>query len=126
MSNTATPSVEEMLNSALRKAEMQQKQMELEIRFKKNMEIFREVAKSIYDQFIDYKPEELRLSFDANGYLNLVNYNLDQRPVYAEDPVEFCKKQITEFNQQPSLSSIMFGKGKILNDEHFTPSSSIN
>src|SRR5687768_8140444 len=114
-------SVQEMMNAALRKAQMQQLQLELEVRFKRNMDAFRQVAKPIYDQFIDYTPEELRLSFDADGYLNLVNYNLNNKPVYAEDPAAFCEKQFAEYCAQPTLSSIRFGKSKILNSEHHHP-----
>jgi hypothetical protein len=120
MAETNT-SIQEMLNAAMRKAQMQQLQLELEVRFKKNMEAFRQVAKPIYDQFINYQPEELRLSFDAEGYLNLVNYNLNNKPVYAEDPAAFCAKQFAEYRQQPTLSSIKFGKSKILNSEHHHP-----
>lgn len=109
------------MNAALRKAQMQQLQLELEVRFKRNMDAFRQVAKPIYDQFIDYTPEELRLSFDADGYLNLVNYNLNNKPVYAEDPAAFCEKQFAEYCAQPTLSSIRFGKSKILNAEHHHP-----
>lgn len=114
-------SVQELLNAALRKAQMQQLQLELEVRFKKNMEAFRQLAKSVYDQFIDYEPQELRLSFDENGYLNLVNYNLDHKPVYAEDPATFCEKQFADYCRMPTLSSIRFGKSKILNEEHHHP-----
>jgi hypothetical protein len=114
-------SIQDMMNAALRKAQMQHLQLELEVRFKKNMEVFREVAKPIYEQFIEYEPQELRLSFDADGYLNLVNYNLDNRPVYAENPVAFCEKQFSDFCRAPTLSTIKFGKSKILNEEHHHP-----
>lgn len=114
-------SLQQKLNAALRKAQMQQLQLELEVRFKKNMEAFRQAAKPIYDQFINYEPQELRLSFDADGYLNLVNYNLNNKPVYSENPADFCAKQFAEYCARPTLSSIRFGKSKILNTEHHHP-----
>jgi hypothetical protein len=115
------PSAQEMLNAALRKAEMQQLQLELEVRFKKNMEVFRQAAKPIYDQFIAYTPQELRLSFDADGYLNLVNYNLNNKPVYMEDPKNFAAKQVDDFRQRPSVTGITFAKSKIINERHIHP-----
>jgi len=111
-------SVQEMLNAALRKAEMQQLQLELEVRFKKNMEVFRQAAKPIYDQFINYQPEELRLSYDTDGHLNLVNYKLNNKPVYAEDPKVFTLKQVEDFARKPSITSITFAESRLINDKH--------
>ncbi|MCR6653756.1 MAG: DUF115 domain-containing protein [Cellvibrionaceae bacterium] len=117
----ASQSVQELLNAALRKAEMNQLQLQLELRFKKNMEIFKKAAQPIYDQFIQYEPKELRLSFDAAGYLNLVNYTLDNKPVYPEDPQVFTRRQVEDFCQLPSITSISFAKSKIINERHIHP-----
>lgn len=119
--NKANESAQDILQNALRKAEMQHLQLQLEIRFKKNMEMFKGVAKSIYDQFIDYQPEELRLSFDEQGYLNLVNYKLNNKPVYSSNPVQFTKKQFEAFCHTPTMSAIRFGKSKIINLDHKHP-----
>jgi hypothetical protein len=108
----------DQLHELLRQAELQNLQLQLELRFKKNMAIFKEAAPDIYHQFIDYEPKELRLLYTEDGHLNLVNYNLNNRPVYASDPKEFIATQVKEFITLPSISSVNFAKSKIMNDAH--------
>lgn len=115
-SNT-TSNIQQML----RHAEMRQVQLKLEITFKRNMEAFKQIAPQIYEQFIDYQPEELRLIYTEDGFLNLVNYKLNNKPVYTGDPAVFCEEQYQAFKKQPTLSNIHFGKTKITNDKHIHP-----
>lgn len=117
----ANPSTPDILKQALRKAEMQNLQLQMEMRFKHNMEAFKTVARTIYDQFIDYQAEELRISYDTNDNLNLVNYKLNNKPVYAKNPVEFCEEQFNAFRQVPTMSVIRFGKSKIVNEDFKHP-----
>lgn len=119
--NNTSQNANDIIQAALRKAEMQNLQLQLEIRFKHNMNAFKQVAKQIYDQFIDYNPEELRLSFDSEGHLNLVNYKLNNKPVYASDPVKFSEEQFHAFAKKPTMSVIRFGKSKIVNEDHKHP-----
>ncbi len=119
--STANESVNDKLQAALRKAEMQNLQIQLEMRFKHNMEAFKIVAKTIYDQFIQYDPQELRLSYDENNFLNLVNFKLNNKPVYATDPVKFSEEQFNAFCRTPTMSVIRFGKSKIVNEDHKHP-----
>ena len=51
----------DQLQELLRQAELQNLQLQLELRFKKNMAIFKEAAPDIYHQFNNYEPKELRL-----------------------------------------------------------------
>jgi hypothetical protein len=118
----SSPSPEtDSISAMLRKAEMQTLQLQLEVRFKKNMAIFKEAARDIYDQFIDYQPKELRLMFTSEGYLNLVNYQLANKPVYESEPQEFIEKQVQDFLNRPAFSSVSFSKSKIMNDAHIHP-----
>lgn len=112
------PETPSSFEDLLRRAEMQTLQLELEVRFKRNMAIFKEAAPEIYDQFIDYQPRELRLFYTPEGYLNLVNYNLNNRPVYDRDPKLFIDQQVKDFIQRPTFSNVSFGKSKIMNDAH--------
>ncbi len=107
------------LDKMIRKIEMQKSQLEMEVRFNKNMALFKSVAPSIYEQYVNYQPEELRLSYDKDGYINLVNYKLDNKPVYASDPKEFTRKQIENYEKRPSLTNISFTKTKEAEDDHF-------
>lgn len=111
-------SPEALLQALLRRAEMQNLQLELEVRFKRNMALFKEAAPEIYEEYIHYEPKELRLEYTPEGYLNLVNYQLNNKPVYAENPAIFCEKQADDFLHQPIYSSVSFAKSKIMNDSH--------
>lgn len=109
------------IQQMLRQAEMQQLQMKLELTFKRNLEAFKQVAPQIYDQFHNYQPEELRLLYTDDGFLNLVNYKLNNKPVYTGDPAVFCEEQFEAFKKTPTLSNINFGKTRISNDKHIHP-----
>jgi len=88
------------LDVLIRQAEQQKLQMEMELQFQRNMALFKEFAKPIYDQFFDYTPTELKVGIDSNGDLNLINTQ-DGKPVYNSNPKEFCKKQVDSYAQNP-------------------------
>ncbi|MFL0809599.1 MAG: DUF115 domain-containing protein [Agarilytica sp.] len=102
----------------LRKVEMQQMQLKLEVQFKRNMELFKVKAPEIYNEYINYKPEELQLSFDKAGFLNLVNSKLNNKPVYSDDPEKFSLKQAEQFTKTPVMSVISFTNAKQHNPNH--------
>ena len=98
------------IEQALHRIEVQARNVELQVQFKKNMDLFKKHVPRIYAEFSNYTPEELRISYDKEGFLNLVNINLNNKPVYAEDPKEFCKKQLDVFRKKPLVSVINFSK----------------
>ena len=55
----------QVLQALSRQADTQQLQLQLEGQFKRNMEAFKTIAPQIYEQFIDYQPQELRLAGDS-------------------------------------------------------------
>ncbi|HEY7773188.1 MAG TPA: 6-hydroxymethylpterin diphosphokinase MptE-like protein, partial [Marinagarivorans sp.] len=109
------------IQQMLRQAEMQQIQLKSEITFKRNMEAFKQVAPQIYDQYSNYQPEELRLIYSDDGYLNIANYKLNNKLVYTGDPAAFCEAQFESFKKRPTLSTITFSKSKITNEDHIHP-----
>ncbi|TQV84154.1 motility associated factor glycosyltransferase family protein [Exilibacterium tricleocarpae] len=115
---TETAQTTANLDTLVRKLEMQKKQLELEVRFNNNMALFKAVAPAIYNQYSNYQPEELRLSYDKDGHVNLVNYKLDNKPVYAYDPEAFCTEQVDNYLKNPGASCISFQKAQIMNEEH--------
>ena len=44
----------------------------------KYLELFKNTMPSIYNQYVNYQPQEQRWSFDHNNHRNLVNYPLDK------------------------------------------------
>jgi len=91
---------------ALRQAELKHKNLELKVQFNSNMELFRTKIPRIYTRFKDYEPEELRLLFSEEGYVNLVNFKLDNKPVYGIDPQEFSKLQVANYIKKPNISCV--------------------
>lgn len=109
------------LQALVRQAEMQQLQLQLEVNFKRNMMAFKAIAPQIYEQFINYQPQELRLIYTDEGYLSLVNFQLNNKPVYSTDPKVFTHQQFDAFCGSPMLSNISFAPTKITNEEHIHP-----
>ncbi len=109
------------IQQVLRQAKMQQLQLELEITFKRNMAAFQKISPQIYNQYIQYQPQELKLIYTEEGYLNLVNFKLNNKPVYNGNPKEFCHEQFQHFKHRPTLSNIKFAKTKISNQDHIHP-----
>lgn len=112
---------QQALQAIVRQAEMQQLQLQLEVTFKRNMAAFKILSPQIYDQFIDYQPKELRLIYTEEGYLSLVNFQLNNKPVYASEPKKFTNQQFDAFCRAPMLSNISFAPTKIHNEEHIHP-----
>lgn len=106
--NDTTPAMTD-LEALIQQAERQQKQMELELQFQKNMELFKKFAPQIYNRFIDHTPTELQLGYDKDGKLNLVNIDTSV-PVYNRDPEEFIDHQLQTFNDNPKWLKIGFQK----------------
>ena len=100
--NTASEPQSQMteLDALIRQAELQKIQMQMELQFQRNMELFKQFARPIYDQFFDYTPEELQIGLDREGNLNLLNTK-DGRPVYKGDPKEFCQTQVAHYTKNP-------------------------
>lgn len=107
------------IDALLRRAEMQKTQMELNLRFQKNLELFNKFMPSVFKAYENYNPEELRLSFEDDGNINLVNYQLNNKPIYGENPKEFAHKQVDHFIANPMVSSIDFVESRLLNPRHF-------
>jgi len=105
MPETASPTTH--LNMLIRQAEIQQQQMKLEVQFQKNMALFKQFARPIYDEYINYKPQELHLSYDETGYINLIN-SKNGKPVYNEDPRIFCQRQLSDYRRLPTRFKIDF------------------
>ncbi|NIB43229.1 motility associated factor glycosyltransferase family protein [Pseudomaricurvus alkylphenolicus] len=98
------------INELLRQAEMKHRQLQMEVQFQKNMELLKLVAPALHERFLDYTPEELRLSYDSNNEVNLVNFQLNNKPVYPKNPVEFCSEQVDRYLAKPFAPIVQLQK----------------
>lgn len=94
------------LSVITRRIEMQQASLQLEVVFQKNMAFFREHNPNIYQRFLSYKPEKLKLLFTEDGYVNLVNNDLNDKPVYSSEPQSFCQNYVDKYAEDPNFYRI--------------------
>ena len=93
----------DQLQQLIRQAELQQKNIELDLMFRKNMTFFEQAEPSIFERFRNYTPTELQLVFTDEGYINLYNMTGDKKPVYSKDPFEFCREYVEKYTEMPSF-----------------------
>lgn len=105
------------LDAAVRKAELQHQQSKLNFMFNKNMQFFRKAAPEIFQMFKSYQPEELRLSLHPDGYVELVNFKLNLKPVYPKNPIEFVEEQVASFYKAPAVAHVRFLQARKINDQ---------
>lgn len=105
------------IQALLRRAEIIGTRMQTETRFNRNMAAFKANIPKVHDLFVDYDPKELRLEYSKEGYLNLINYQSANSPVYAENPEGFAQRQFETFCASPVTSSLSFTKGTVTNKE---------
>lgn len=97
----------DQLQALLRQAELKQKSLELEMMFQKNMEFFRQAEPNIYNKYRDYNPSKIRMMLTPEGYVNLVNVDLENSPVYSKDPVIFCQEYVDQYKLFPSRYRVL-------------------
>lgn len=107
-------------------ASRQHENLQLEVQFQKNMDFFKKSQAGIHKHFIGYNPEDLKLMYTESGYVNLVNYNLDNKPVYQEDPKDYCKNYIERFIEKPTHYKISAKTTKTINEEQDAHVSKMN
>lgn len=97
----------DQLQELLRQAELKQKSLELEMVFQRNMEFFRQAEPNIYNKYRDYNPTKIKMMLAPEGYINLVNVDLDNSPVFNKDPVAFCQEYVDQYKLLPSRYRVL-------------------
>lgn len=106
------------MQALLRKAELTQKNIELDMMFQKNMTFFQEAQPAIFDKYRNYIPKELQLVFTDEGYINLYNITGNKHPVYSKDPYEFCQEYVNKYQQMPSFYRVTARTTKAIDPEN--------
>lgn len=108
----------DQLQQLIRQAELQQKNLELDLMFRKNMAFFEQAEPSIFERFRNYTPTELQLVFTDEGYINLFNITGDKKPVYSKDPYEFCREYVEKYVEIPSFYRVTARTTKAIDPEN--------
>lgn len=98
----------------------QQLQRQLEAQFIKNIRFFQKKLPDIAKKFETYNVEKVKLHLSPEGYLNLVNTTLNNKPVYAYDPQQFCQDYVDQFAKTPLVYKVNFKAKNILDEENVT------
>jgi len=91
----------ETIEALLKQAEEQHKVIQLNTMFTKNMEYFKHALPDIYKRFENYTPTEIALIITDEGWLDLVNLNLNNQPVYGCDPETFAEQTVASYLRNP-------------------------
>jgi len=93
------------VNETLVQAERLLKERELQERFSRNIKFFKKYDNSIYKKYISYKVKAKGLSFDDNGFINVVQGG---QFLYQNDPSHSASKQVLNFEAKPVKCSYFF------------------
>ncbi|WP_347330267.1 motility associated factor glycosyltransferase family protein [Marinimicrobium locisalis] len=88
------------LNQLIRQTELHQQQLMLSQRFEKNLRFLSSAAPDLYDEYKNYAPQSLKLSFTESGHLDLINLGTGKF-VYGAPPEELHQKAVEDFLKSP-------------------------
>ena len=108
----------DQLQTLIRQAELNQKNLELEMMFQKNMGFFEQAEPTIFNKYRNYTPTELKLVFTEEGYVNLYNSNDSTHAVYSKEPYEFCKEYVERYQEFPSFYRVSARTTKAIDPEN--------
>ncbi len=116
--NNSSSETLDALNVIARRVEMQQENLKLEVMFQRNMVFFKEKNPKVYELFLNYNPTNLKLMYTDDGYVNLVNHNLNDKPVYNSEPREFSQRYVDQYEKDPSFYRIDTKTTKAIDEEN--------
>lgn len=105
------------LQQMIRQAEIQKLQMELNVRFSKNLALFEKRMPKVFAMVKDKTPKDWVIRLDQNDNLNLYSQSLKQF-LYDKSPMEYCEKQVQDFTQFSKPRRFRIVRNKPYNDEH--------
>lgn len=97
----------DQLQALIRQAELQQKNIELDLMFQKNMEFFKNAEPTIFNKYRSYTPTKIQMMFTEDGHINLVNIEQNNSPVYSKDPIDFCQEYVNQYKLYPSRYRVL-------------------
>ncbi len=107
----------EALQQLIRQAEAQKIQMEMNLLYNKNLNVFEQRLPAIHKLASKHTPANFVLRLDTNGKLNL--FDQQQRQfLYNDNPEELCQKQVAHFQKTSTVRKFRVSKNKEYNERH--------
>lgn len=107
----------EKLENLIRQVQRQKIQMESNVLFQKNMQVFKSRFPSIYKLFENYETKKFKLSLDPEMNLNLVDTEA-KHYVYASGPQKQAQAQVSRFHEKLQVRKFRVPKTEIYNPDH--------
>lgn len=116
----------ETIEQLLKQAEAQHKVIELNALFAKNMAFFKQALPAIYYRFKDYTPTEISLTVTDEGWVDMVNLNLNNKLVYGQEPKAFAAETVASYIKTPLWQKMSPSTTKVLEIEQESHSKNMN
>lgn len=94
------------LQNLIRQVELKKKNLELERRFQNNLSLLKRVAPDVHQEYATYRPKKIKMTLTPEGYVNLVNTGLNNKPVYPEDPATYVRRHVERFQKTPAKARL--------------------
>lgn len=107
----------EALTKLIEQAEIQKLQIQLNLRFKTNLALFKGRFPSTYERIKDHTPTNLILQLDPNRNLNLADKE-KMVFLYGNAPKENAKNLVHSFKENPQLRRFRVVKSREQNPKH--------
>ncbi|MCP3870253.1 MAG: motility associated factor glycosyltransferase family protein [Gammaproteobacteria bacterium] len=114
------------IEQLLRQAEMQQKNLELEVQFRRNIEFLKTADPQVHAEFSTYAPADVRLTYTDEGYVNLVQITLNDKPIYPKDPQTFSQDYVDRYTEHPFSNFLGTSTTRVIDEEEDAHVSKMN
>lgn len=105
------------LAKLIRQAEQQKLEIQLHLRYQKNLALFKERFPQAYKKLVGHHPTKWMLKLDPNDQINLVDLE-EKRYLYNEIPSEYAGKLIKAFKQNTQVRKFRVVKNNEQNPKH--------
>lgn len=108
----------EALAELIKQAEIQQIEAKMALRYRQNLELFKQRFPAAYKKLKDWKPEQWLLKLDPNNQINLIDPE-QRKWLYNDIPSEYGKKLVSAFKEKTQLRKFRVVQSKEQNPKHF-------
>lgn len=107
----------EALQQLIQRAEEQKLEMEMQVMFTKNLNLFKQRFPNIHRCFEHHKPAKMILKLDQNRQINLIDVE-NKLWLYNDIPSKICEKQVASFARDARVRKFHVVKSRVQNARH--------
>ncbi|MFL0799161.1 MAG: DUF115 domain-containing protein [Agarilytica sp.] len=107
----------EALQQLIQQAELQKIQMQMNLLYAKNLELFKERMPMVHKLMSQHEAGNVALRIDPNNQVNLL-HQAERHYLYNDIPSDFCRKQVDLFRKSSKVRRLRVTRNKAYNPEH--------